>query len=146
MPAQDGTLVGHKIEIRVQLERDVVDAASGETTAEAFLHCFEGTVRAVRTNESGSVRSMLGTRTKWSVATVEWDAEFLAWGSTSHNALDPSLYGNEKKNGGWNILNQDYITAYSCAADRFEELAQQFKEKAHSGALDLCEAASALGE
>ena len=63
---------------------------------------------------------MLGTRSKWAVATVAWDVEFLPLGAESHHGLNMLLYANEKQNGGLNILNERYA-AMACAADKFEE-------------------------
>ena len=96
IPPQDADLVGKKIEMRIQFENDVFDDNGKVTGTEAFLHCFEGTVTGVRVNENGNLRSVLGTRSKWAVATIAWDVEFLAWGAESHHGLNPSLYANEK--------------------------------------------------
>ena len=52
-------------------------------------------VTGVRVNKNGNLRSVLGTRSKWAVATIAWDVEFLAWGAESHHGLNPSLYANE---------------------------------------------------
>ena len=35
--------------------------------------------------------------------------------------LDPRLYDKEDVNGGWNILNDDYVEM-QCLEDKFEEL------------------------
>jgi hypothetical protein len=100
IPPQDADLVGKKIEMRIQFENGVFDDNGKVTGTEEFLHCFEGTVTAVRVNENGNLRSVLGTRSKWAFVTIAWDVEFLAWGAESHHGLNPSLYANEKKNGG----------------------------------------------
>ena len=63
--------------------------------------------------------------------------EFLAWGAESHHSPNPSLYANEKQNGGWNILNERYAAAMACTADKFEEMVQEFKQKQHGGDIDL---------
>ena len=144
IPPQDADLVGKKIEMWIQFENDVFDDNGKVTGTEAFLHCFEGTVTGVRVNENGNLRSVLGTRSKWAVATIAWDVEFLAWGAESHHGLNPSLYANEKKNGGWNILNERYA-AMACAADKFEEMVQEFKQKQHGGDIDI-HAAVAMSE
>ena len=144
IPPQDADLVGKKIEMRIQFETDVFDDNGKVTGTEAFLHCFEGTVTGVRVNENGNLRSVLGTRSKWAVATIAWDVEFLAWGAESHHGLNPSLYANEKKNGGWNILNERYA-AMACAADKFEEVVQELKQKQHGGDIDI-HAAVAMSE
>ena len=88
---------------------------------------------------------MLGTRSKWAVATIAWDVEFLAWGAESHHGLNPSFYANEKQKGGWNILNERYAAAMASAAYKFEEMAQEFKQKQHGGDIDL-HAAVAMSE
>ena len=40
-------------------------------------------------DKNGNLRSALGTRSKWAVATIAWDVEFLAWGAESHHAPWP---------------------------------------------------------
>jgi len=141
IPPQDAGLVGKKIEMRMQLENDVLDDNGKVVGTAAFLHCFEGTITAVRVNENGSMRSVLGTKSKWAVATIAWDVEFLAWGAEGHHGLNPALYANEKLNGGWNILNEKYV-AMTCAADTFDEMVGVFKQKHHGGDVDLHAAAA----
>ena len=127
VPPQNDQLKDRKIEMRIAMEREVEDAETGETRTEEFVHCFEGTVTAVRENEAGAKRVVLGVKSKWAVATVAWDVEFHEFGDVTHHALDPGLYGNETKNGGWNILNDAYLAAADCDDRDLPELAQRLK-------------------
>ena len=47
-------------------------------------------------------------------------------------------------NGGWNILNDDYV-AMQCLEDKFEELVQKFKQKSHGGDADMTAVAAVMG-
>ena len=140
IPPQNQGLKNRKIEMRMKL---FVEDDDGKITDESFVHCFEGTITAVSENDSGCSRSIFGKSSKWAVATIKWDVEFLAWGEVGHHALDPRLYGKEDVNGGWNILNDDYV-AMQCLEDKFEELVQKFKQKSHGGDADMTAVAAMM--
>ena len=72
---------------------------------------------------------MHGVRTKWAVATVKWDAEFVEWGETTYQALDLGKYADERHSGGWNILNQEYTVAVKCAEAQYAELREDWQKK-----------------
>ena len=46
------------------------------------------------------------------------------------------MYANETQNGGSDILNERYA-AMEYAADKFEEMVREFKQKQHGGDIDL---------
>jgi hypothetical protein len=124
VPEQKQNLVGMKIEMRVELEQEV------DGQLEDFVHCFEGEITAVdEPNDKTAVRSVHGVRTKWAVATVKWDAEFVEWGEITYQALDPGKYADERHNGGWNILSQQYVVAVKCAEAQYAELREDWQKK-----------------
>lgn len=136
LPPQDSSLVGTKIEMRFMLDKLDTEGNPVKDTDGSiitFLHCFEGTIKEVKANDTGKSQRSNGLSSKWSIAKIEWDEEFLEWGAVTYNVLDPGLYAKEDKNGGWNIPNQEYLTAVQCAADKFEELRDVFKTKAAAG-------------
>ena len=90
------------------------------------------------------LRSMNSQTRNLAVATIKWDVEFLAWGEVGHHALDPRLYGKEDVNGGWNILNDDYV-AMQCLEYKFEDQVQKFKQKNHGGDVDMTAVAAVMG-
>jgi hypothetical protein len=131
LPPQDQTLVGCKIEVRMQMfkQDDEGKAVMGDDgKQESFLHCFEGTVEEIQQNESGNSRRFGNVTSKWAIAKIRWDVEFLEWGAVGYQALNPDRCEQETKNGDWNVLNQEYLAAVVCAADRFMELREQFKD------------------
>ena len=125
LPKQDGTLEGSKIEVRIMLDAQNADGSlkeDGDGKQVTFLHCFEGTVEEVRTNKKSNTHKFGGETSKWAIAKIKWDVEFLQFCEHSYHALNPELYAKENKNGGWNVPNEEYLLAVQCAADKFEEL------------------------
>ena len=137
LPAQGKNLMGNKIEVRISIDLDPEDDEDTTTTVKSYLHCFEGTVTEVNENPKSTKRTVHGVSTKHSVAAIKWDIEFVQWGETTYHVLDPELYGKEDKNGGWNILNQEYLDAADCREDQFSELQEQWSTRDSSDSMDL---------
>ena len=90
LPPQNLDLKNRKIEMRMKL---FVEDDDGKITDEPPMHCFEGPITAVSENDSGCSRSIFEKVSKWAVASIKWDVEFLAWREVGHHTLDPRLYG-----------------------------------------------------
>jgi hypothetical protein len=43
--------------------------------------------------------------------------------------LDPGKYADERHNGGWNILSQQYVVAVKCAEAQYAELREDWQKK-----------------
>ena len=106
IPETGQNLAKRKIEVRVMMEEE---DENGEPTGGTFLHCFEGEVVEVRQNTRDNSQKFGTVTSRFDVAKVQWDVEFHAFERVCYVPLDPGLYGNEKRNLGWNILSNDYV-------------------------------------
>ena len=95
-------LNGNKIEVRW----DVVDEDGS-----VYLHCFEGTVKAVMewSRDTGIRKS------NCKVALIEWDAEFNL--PDGYIPLNPNKYDSETVHLGWNMLRTSYVEACSASPE-----------------------------
>ena len=103
----DKRLEGRQIEMTLHLE-----AEDKEAYPDGYVHCLEGKIVFVEPQAPNEkLRSVRSVRTKWAVATIEWDEEIGL--PTSSHPLNVDLYekqdGNNPKHQGWHLLNEEYI-------------------------------------
>ena len=83
-----------------------------EAYPDGYVHCLEDKIVFVKPHAPNEkLRSVRSVRTKWAVATIEWDEEIGL--PTSSHPLNVDLYekqdGNNPKHQGWHLLNEEYI-------------------------------------